>query len=103
MGYEVLAGDFRNAFGRLPSRTYFSPGRVNLIGEHIDYNGGRVMPAAISAGHYFAMSPNGTSRVNIFSTLFGERKTIELSALSSLRPGGQITVQSVFPLPACTS
>ncbi|MGB9666592.1 MAG: galactokinase [Candidatus Cryosericum sp.] len=43
---------FQQAYGRAPGalRTFFAPGRVNLIGEHIDYNGGLVMPAAVNLG-----------------------------------------------------
>src|SRR5215212_3085468 len=50
--------EFKNRFGREPEKVYFSPGRVNLIGEHIDYNGGRVMPCAISLGTYLAVAKN---------------------------------------------
>lgn len=45
----------------------FSPGRINLIGEHIDYNNGFVMPAAISKGIWFAIAPNGTDHIRFIS------------------------------------
>jgi galactokinase len=45
-------------FGKEPQHIFFCPGRVNLIGEHIDYNGGNVMPCAISMGTYLAVSKN---------------------------------------------
>ena len=41
---------FEEKFGKKAERSYFSPGRVNLIGEHTDYNGGHVFPCAISLG-----------------------------------------------------
>ncbi len=47
---DLLHTLFREKYGEHPVVTYFSPGRVNLIGEHIDYNGGFVLPAAISLG-----------------------------------------------------
>jgi len=46
---------------------YFSPGRINLIGEHIDYNDGFVMPAAISMGTWFAVAANGSKDVHFIA------------------------------------
>lgn len=45
----------------------FSPGRINLIGEHIDYNRGFVMPCAINKGIYFAVAPSGNDNIRIYS------------------------------------
>lgn len=55
---DDLKEEFEKQFGKKPTNIFFSPGRVNLIGEHIDYNGGRVMPCAISIGTYLAVSKN---------------------------------------------
>jgi len=44
-----------------------APGRINLIGEHTDYNEGYVLPAAIDRAIYFVMAPSGTERCNIYS------------------------------------
>ncbi|MCQ2303815.1 MAG: galactokinase [Bacteroidales bacterium] len=46
---------------------YTSPGRINLIGEHTDYNGGFVFPGAIDKGIYAVIRPNGTETVNGYS------------------------------------
>lgn len=53
-----LAEQFSRFFGHNHTKAYFAPGRVNLIGEHIDYNGGLVMPCAITYGTYLLLSPN---------------------------------------------
>lgn len=53
-----LVERFRDLFNKEPGHIFFCPGRVNLIGEHIDYNGGKVMPCAISLGTYLVVSKN---------------------------------------------
>src|SRR5260221_1196648 len=53
-----LHKEFKNIFNKEAQKIYFSPGRVNLIGEHIDYNGGLVMPCAITFGTYLLIAPN---------------------------------------------
>ena len=55
---DSLVAEFEKIFRKRPDHVFFSPGRVNLIGEHIDYNGGKVMPCAISLGTYLAVSKN---------------------------------------------
>ena len=49
-----LERKFLETYQQEPTATYFTPGRVNLIGEHIDYNGGLVMPCAITLVHGYA-------------------------------------------------
>jgi len=89
MNTEQPGTRFQDQFGKAPTHLYFSPGRVNLIGEHTDYNGGRVMPAAIDLGTYFAVGPNGTGNINIYSDAFGDRQSIALSGSSRLAACGQ--------------
>lgn len=52
---------------------FFCPGRVNLLGEHIDYNGGWVLPAAISMGIYAVVRVRNDQQVHLASTLFDQR------------------------------
>lgn len=53
---------FENLFGG-EGKLYASPGRINLIGEHMDYNGGFVLPGAVDKGIVAAVRPNGTDKV----------------------------------------
>lgn len=52
MNIEKLKSRFTALYGEGESRLFFSPSRINLIGEHIDYNGGKVLPCAIEMGTY---------------------------------------------------
>ena len=56
MDTGVLEKRFEEIYGTKVEHLYFAPGRVNLIGEHIDYNGGRVFPCALSFGTYLAVA-----------------------------------------------
>jgi galactokinase len=56
---------------------YFSPGRINLIGEHIDYNGGFVFPAAITFGTYAAVTRREDEKVVVYSSNFKSNGLIE--------------------------
>jgi galactokinase len=55
-----IENTFQKTFGSLPAHIVRAPGRVNLLGEHVDYNDGFVLPAAIDRATYIAFSPSGT-------------------------------------------
>ena len=59
MDTSVLEQRFQEIYGGKAEHLYFAPGRVNLIGEHIDYNGGRVFPCALSFGTYLSVARRG--------------------------------------------
>ena len=66
MTIEELKSLFKQRFGN-EGVVYTSPGRINLIGEHTDYNGGFVFPGAIDSGIYACIRLNGTDKVRAYS------------------------------------
>ena len=68
---------YKELFGE-EAPVYASAGRINLIGEHTDYNGGYVFPGAINFGIMAAIKPNGTDKVNVFSLDFNEMSSFGL-------------------------
>ncbi|WP_416354156.1 galactokinase [Agrilactobacillus fermenti] len=80
---KTLDKNFEKVFATQPTAKYFAPGRINLIGEHTDYNGGYVFPCAISLGTYAAVAPRDDNQVRLYSENFPEAgiKTITLQDL----------------------
>ena len=76
---DQVRADFAKVFGVEADHTFFSPGRINLIGEHTDYNGGHVFPAAISLGTYGAARKRDDQLLRFFSGNFEEKGIIEVS------------------------
>jgi galactokinase len=75
---QTLHNEFQKLYQKPAADAFFSPGRVNLIGEHIDYNGGLVMPCAITFGTYLLTSPNNDGVFRFKSLNFSEELTIPL-------------------------
>ena len=67
MDIEHVRSRFIKHFDGTTGFVYASPGRINLIGEHTDYNGGFVFPGAIDKGMIAEIKPNGTDKVNAYS------------------------------------
>ena len=76
---------FGERFGSSPDILIRSPGRVNLIGEHTDYNDGFVLPLAIERALWIALRPRPDDTVRIWSALSDQWAEF---SLSSLAPGG---------------
>jgi len=72
---------FNEKFGGHPS-LFRSPGRVNIIGEHTDYNEGFVLPAAIDKGIYVAISERQDNKIHLFSHEFNEMYVGSIEGLS---------------------
>ncbi|MCU0104869.1 galactokinase [Acholeplasma vituli] len=70
---------FEQVYQTKPERLYYSPGRVNLIGEHIDYNGGLVFPAAISIGTYAAIRERNDHTIRFYSSNFSDQGIVTVT------------------------
>lgn len=77
---NAITKTFSEKFDGSPS-LYFAPGRINLIGEHTDYNDGFVLPAAIDKAIYFAVAKNQKSRLRLFSADYNESFEIGVDEL----------------------
>lgn len=84
---EQLIKEFQDIFGEGGDiRTYFAPGRVNLIGEHTDYNGGHVFPCALTIGTYLVARKREDNQLRLYSKNFESIGVLE-SDLEKLQPG----------------
>ncbi len=72
---------FESHFGNSPELISRAPGRINIIGEHTDYNGGFVLPASIDKEMVMALAKNGTGKVNVVSLDMNETDSFELESL----------------------
>jgi galactokinase len=82
MDLDGLCHAFRRTFGGEPTSAVRAPGRVNLLGEHTDYNQGFVLPMAIDLAISIALRPRNDRQVQIHSLELDDRVTIQLENLS---------------------
>lgn len=87
MNLNELTKRFETLYGHKNEALFFSPGRVNLIGEHTDYNGGYVFPCALSYGTYLLVRLNKENVVRFASTNLDLKSEITLNDLSKKQPG----------------
>lgn len=80
---DKISKEFIQRFHVKPS-LFVAPGRINLLGEHIDYNEGFVMPAAIDKHFVLAMTPSGNDKCNIYASDFDEGVSF---SIHDLNPG----------------
>ena len=85
MLFDTLNCTFKKLFNELPTAHFFAPGRVNLIGEHIDYNGGLVFPCAITLGTYAVVSKRSDDSFHLYSENFNDLGIIQVTP-SNLTP-----------------
>ncbi len=91
---ERFLADATDRLGAAPVAAARAPGRVNLIGEHIDYCGGIVMPIAIPQSCYAALAPNpaGGNNVTLTTTFTDEQVSVDPAA--PITPGGVVPIGS---------
>lgn len=77
MDLNQLSDRFTTIFNETDYRTFFAPGRINLIGEHTDYNGGHVFPASITKGTYALARKRDDDKIRMFSMNFEDLGVIE--------------------------
>jgi len=83
---EQLKNQFNEIFQQnQPTRSFFAPGRVNLIGEHTDYNGGHVFPCALTFGTYAVVALRNDQRIRMYSSNFPDIGIVTLSTEDSLQ------------------
>ena len=84
MDVKTLKNTFIQNFGNpeLRPQVYFAPGRVNLIGEHTDYNNGYVLPCALTYGTYLLIRKNNQDSINLASVNFEFTASIPVSKLT---------------------
>lgn len=79
MELNILESAFVDNYKKEPESFFFSPGRINLIGEHIDYNGGFVLPCPITLGTYAAVSLREDKLCRAYSLNFEDLGVVEFS------------------------
>jgi galactokinase len=84
---EDIVKHFTDRFGEAPAIVVRAPGRVNLIGEHTDYNDGFVLPLAINRAAWIALRPRRDCHVSVFSVDYNETREFGLRALKHEKAG----------------
>ncbi len=95
--FGALKDFFQRTFGESPVRTVRAPGRLELLGNHTDYNGGLVLAMAIDRHVYFGASPRLDGQIHLATTAFPERHTFYIDRLEKgATPGWPDYVKSVL-------
>jgi galactokinase len=80
---DQIAAQYQEKFGKAPAHISRAPGRVNLLGEHVDYNDGFVLPAAIDRATYIAFSPADSDHSTLVAADFDQQASFSAETVSS--------------------
>jgi len=80
---DQITARYKKTFGRSPAHIACAPGRVNLLGEHVDYNNGFVLPAAIDRATYIAFSPANTAHSTLLAADFNQQASFSAESIST--------------------
>ena len=80
---DQITTRYQETFGHTPAHIARAPGRVNLLGEHVDYNDGFVLPAAIDRATYVAFSPTNAPHTTLVAADFNQRASFSAETISA--------------------
>ena len=85
--YDKVVATFEAKFGAKPAKVAYAPGRIEVLGNHTDYNEGFVFSAAIDKGTFFAASPADDDKITLVALDMDETYEVELSAVAPVKSG----------------
>ncbi|MBR2837381.1 MAG: galactokinase, partial [Kiritimatiellae bacterium] len=85
--YDKVVAEFAAKFGGAPAAVAYAPGRIEVLGNHTDYNEGYVFSAAIDKGTFFAVSPAADDKVTLVALDMGETYETTLGAVAKVESG----------------
>ncbi|MBO7721885.1 MAG: galactokinase [Kiritimatiellae bacterium] len=85
--YDRVTAGFAAKFGGKPAFVAYAPGRIEVLGNHTDYNEGYVFSAAIDKGTFFAASPSGDGKISLVSADLGETYECDVASVAPVKEG----------------
>src|SRR5215207_6621465 len=97
--HETIIANFQECFGEAPAHVVRAPGRVNLLGEHVDYNDGFVLPIAIDREVWLAFSPGDTDQTTLRAMDMSENSSFTLQTLPAKTDtsGKELPTWALYP------
>ena len=97
--HETIIANFQECFGEAPAHVVRAPGRVNLLGEHVDYNDGFVLPIAIDREVWLAFSPSDTDQTTLRAVDMSENASFTLQTLPAKTDisGKELPTWALYP------
>ena len=85
--YDKVVAAFAAKFGGKPAKVAYAPGRIEVLGNHTDYNEGYVFSAAIDKGTFFAASPSDDGKITLVALDMDETYEVDLAAVAPVKSG----------------